>query len=401
MITSIRYLLFSCIATVCLYSGWRSYLYFFDTQAPDLIISGIEDGSYYAGDIPCVITMKDRVRVKELSIVLDDKPLVTHHRVDKKQADYTFTIPTAALPHGKHELRCEAIDASYRKNRTIESVTFIADNLPLQAAFVRSDADLKLFQGKTLHLMFQVSKPIKQATLQALGRTAIAVPEDQGSLVYEAFIPIACEDRPNEYPLTIEITDYVGNIITLETKFQVIPFPFNQQKLVLKPEDIEAERLAGADERELEDALAHLTPLSPPKKLWHGSFYEPIDVKRISTPFGAVRLTQHRGKYMHRAVDLVGEPRRVVWAPQDGNIIIKKRFAHSGNTIAIDHGCGIITLYFHLDSFGSYEVGDMVRQGNPLGTIGKTGFANGYHLHWELRINNIAVDPMQWIRQDF
>lgn len=401
MITSLRYTLFALIAAVSLYIGWRSYIYLFDRQAPELIISGIEDGAYCAGDIPCILTMKDRARVKELSIFLDEKPLVTHQPVNKYQTDYTFTIPTAALPHGKHELRCEVVDSSYHKNSTEESVMFIADNLPLQAAFVRSDADLKLFQGKTLHLMFQVSKPIKQAIIHALGRDTEAVAEDQGSLVYEAFIPIACEDRPNEYPLSIEITDYVGNMVTLETKFQVIQFPFNQQKLVLKPEDIEAERIAGADERELEDALAQRIALSPHKKLWHGSFYEPIDVKRISTPFGAVRLTQHRGKYMHRAVDLVGEPRRVIWAPQEGVIIIKKRFAHSGNTIAIDHGCGIITLYFHLDTFGDYEVGDTVRQGNPIGTIGKTGFANGYHLHWELRINNIAVDPMQWVKADF
>ena len=91
-------------------------------------------------------------------------------------------------------------------------------------------------------------------------------------------------------------------------------------------------------------------------------------------------------------------PRSVVWAPQDGIVVMKDRFAPSGNTVIVDHGLGILSLFYHLEDFADIEVGQKVAQGNPLGTIGKTGFATGYHLHWEMRINNTPVDPLQWVK---
>ncbi|MFC1845664.1 M23 family metallopeptidase, partial [Candidatus Dependentiae bacterium] len=80
---------------------------------------------------------------------------------------------------------------------------------------------------------------------------------------------------------------------------------------------------------------------------------------------------------------------------------IKDRFVHSGNTVVVDHGWGILSMYFHLDDFANIEVGKKLAQGNPVGTIGQTGYAKGYHLHWELRVKNTAVDPMQWTKQSF
>lgn len=397
----LRYGVMICVLVFGGFGAWRGAVYFLDKTVPEVTLSGIEMNAYYAGDVQCVITMADVAGVRDLSIYLDGKPLVNQYRINKRQAEHTFTVPTVAMPYGKHELRVVVTDRSFNHNATTESVNFMVDNISLQAAFTRPEHDLKVFQGRTVHVMFQVSKPVKRAVARVLGREVICVPEDTDSVIYECFIPVACEDRPSEYPLVIEITDYVGNVVLLETKLQVVAFPFLQQRLTLKPEDIDRERAAGADERKLNELLQAALPRSPQRKLWRGSFYAPIDVKRTSTAFGTVRTTQHRGKYVHAAVDLVGEPKRVVWAPQDGIIIVRDRFEHSGNTIVIDHGCGIFTLYFHLDSYGVYEVGDTVHQGNPIGTIGKTGFANGYHLHWGLEVNGIAVDPMQWIQDDF
>ena len=59
---------------------------------------------------------------------------------------------------------------------------------------------------------------------------------------------------------------------------------------------------------------------------------------------------------------------------------------------------GILTLLFHLENYSNINVGDAVKRGNPVGTMGKTGYATGYHLHWEMRINNTPVDPLQWIK---
>lgn len=383
------------------YIGWNIYNYFFDTTAPVVTLSGIEDGGYYGGDVRAVVSMSDGYKVSDISVFLDGNALISHFKINRKQDEHIFTIPTKTLTHGKHALKIEVRDGSYNKYTTTESLEFLVDNEPLQAAFVKSDADIRVFQGRTLHIQFQVNKPIQEATIQLFSRKFSCVPEAADSLIYECFIPISCEEAPNEYPLSIEITDYVGNTVTLDTKFQVVMFPFKKQVINIALEKLREEGEAGHAERDLEEQLLKLAKQSPATKLWHGSFYAPIDIKNVSTEFGTVRTTQHRGKYAHNAVDVLGTPKTVVWAPQSGVIVLKDRFAHSGNTVVIDHGCGILSLFFHLDSFANIKVGDKINKGNPIGTLGKTGHATGYHLHWEMRINNIAIDPMQWIKHDF
>jgi murein DD-endopeptidase MepM/ murein hydrolase activator NlpD len=109
-----------------------------------------------------------------------------------------------------------------------------------------------------------------------------------------------------------------------------------------------------------------------------------------------VRTTQHKGRYAHKALDIINSPKSVVWSTQDGKVVLKDRFAFSGNTVVIDHGMGVLSLFFHLDNFADIKEGDKIAKGEPIGTIGKTGYADGYHLHWEMRVDNIPVDPMQW-----
>jgi murein DD-endopeptidase MepM/ murein hydrolase activator NlpD len=383
------------------YFGWSFYQYCFDTTPPVVAIAGIEHEGYYAGDVQCAIAMSDNYKVKDVSVFLDGNVLISHFKINRKVDEHVFTIPTKTLSNGSHELKIEVRDASYRKNTTNEVMTFYIDNRPLQAAFVKSDADIKVFQGRTLHVPFQVSKPIQEASVKLFNKTFMCVPESEDSLIYECFIPIACEETPNEYLLSFEVTDCVGNTVTLDTKFQIVPYPFKKQNLTIDSQKLKEEAENGLPADELNERLVKLFEQSPHKKLWRGLFYVPMDIKRVSTEFGTIRTTVHKGRYAHNAVDLVGSPHATVWAPQDGIIVLKDRFASSGNTVAIDHGCGILSLFFHLDSFANIEVGDKIRKGNPIGKQGKTGHATGEHLHWETRINNIQVDPMQWVKHDF
>ena len=127
----------------------------------------------------------------------------------------------------------------------------------------------------------------------------------------------------------------------------------------------------------------------------------PVDAKGISTEFGTIRTTQERGKYAHNAIDFLAIPGSVVWASQDGYIAINGTYAHSGETVVIDHGMGVLTEYFHLNTKTSLKVGDFIRKGQPVGTVGSTGYASGPHLHFEMKLNNISVDPLQWTKHDF
>ncbi len=381
--------------------GWRSYHYFFDKHAPVLHIRGVNPDEYYADEVHCRLEGTDAYKVADISVWLDGKLLVHKFKINAANFEYPFTVATKKLLNGLHVIKAEAVSGTYNAAKSSIERSFFVDNSSLQAAFLRSDADHKVLQGRTLHIQFQVNKDIKSATARALSHSYSCFQEAKNSPIYECFIPIACEEVPNEYPVSIEIIDNVGNIVVLENKFQILPFQFKKQVLRVDPAKVKEEKEAGIAAQELEIELEKLAQQSPQKKLWQGVFYPPIDITAVSTEYGTVRTTQERGRYAHKAVDVLNMPKSVVWATQDGIVVLKNRYAYSGNTVVIDHGYGILSLFFHLDSFADITVGDLIKRGNPLGTLGKTGYASGYHLHWEMRINNIPVDPMQWIKPTF
>lgn len=404
MLTSVKIVLSLVVLLILSFIGWNGYLYFFSSNPPLIEIEGIEQNSYQSGDVQCIIKVKDEYKVNSISIFLDSKPLITNHRISKKSTAYPFLIPTKTLTNGKHILKIDVNNAAYHKAENSKEIAFNVDNLPLQAAFIKGYSDAKVFQGRTLHVQFQVNKEIKSACARALSKEFNCCPESKNSLIYECFIPTECEEVPNEYLLSIEIADFVGNVHTLESKFQVIMYPFKKQTIKIDPTKIKLENEIGLPEKELESELERLSKNSPCTKLWQGVFYTPIEIKdpkQVTTQFGVIRTTQERGLRQHKAIDIYNTPKSVVWATQDGIVVLKNRYVHSGNTVVVDHGCGVLSLFYHLDTFANIEVGEKIKKGNPVGTIGKTGYATGYHLHWEMRVGNVAVDPEQWTKHDF
>jgi len=398
MIFKLKNIVSVLLIGVCIFAGWHTYHFFFDGSPLQLQFMGIDQARYYAGDINCTITASKR---GELCVWLDDNSLISNFALPSAPQKYPLSIPTRTLSHGKHRLTIELTDTTFYKQKTTLIKDFYVDNMPLQAAFVKPDADYKVFQGRTLHIQFQVNKEIERATVRALANSYDCYPESKNSSIYECFIPIPCEESANEYLFSVDATDRVGNQLTLDSKFQIVMFPFKKSTLTVDSTHVQAEKDKGLSHQELEQRLEELAQASPKQKLWRGTFCTPTEIQRITTDFGTVRTTQERGRYAHKALDVVNSPKSVIWATQDGVVVLKDRFALSGNTVVIDHGCGVLSLFYHLDNFAEIEIGKKIAKGNPIGTLGKTGYAKGYHLHWEKRVNNIAVDPMQWTKETF
>lgn len=393
MFFRLRYFLFCALLAGGALSGWRSYRYFFDITKPEIILKGVESDGWYAGDIHCLLDSSKR---GEVSLWLDDQPILTGFRITAHEDGYPFTIPTQTVSNGVHRLRLRMVDRTYHRNSTQLEYEFYVDNVPLQVSLLKKEDEYKVFQGQTLHVQFQVNKAIKDARITVLSQQYSCFPEAKHSSIYEAFIPIACEENPNEYPFSIEVKDRVGNSSCIDTKFQLAAYPFKKQTLQISEEKIKEEQELGKDSKLFNELVAQLTTASPQKKLWKGAFVTPIEIQRVSTEFGTVRTTQHKGRYAHKALDVINTPKSVVWSTQDGTVVLKDRFAFSGNTVVIDHGMGVLSLFFHLDDFANIQVGEKIAKGEPIGKIGKTGYVDGYHLHWEMRVDNIPVDPMQW-----
>jgi murein DD-endopeptidase MepM/ murein hydrolase activator NlpD len=130
--------------------------------------------------------------------------------------------------------------------------------------------------------------------------------------------------------------------------------------------------------------------------LWEGSFQVPT-AGRFSTPFGVKRIRNQRTVYYHRGLDVAAPEGRIVVAPNTGRVVLARRFRKYGNTVILDHGGGVTTLYLHLSALGVQD-GQSVRTGQVIGNVGMTGVATGPHLHWGLYVHGVAVNPVPWTR---
>jgi hypothetical protein len=130
------------------------------------------------------------------------------------------------------------------------------------------------------------------------------------------------------------------------------------------------------------------------------TFIVPVDNPRITTEFGErIRYIYTDGSVTsnaHMGIDYgapIGTP---VKAAAKGKIVMAVMRIMTGNTVLIEHLPGMYSLYYHLDSI-SVKEGDIVRQGQLIGTVGTTGFSTGSHLHWDVRIRGVSVDPMAFV----
>ena len=154
---------------------------------------------------------------------------------------------------------------------------------------------------------------------------------------------------------------------------------------------------AQANEKEvLEDAEAEALGGDP---LWRGSFRWPLDgPMTITSPFGSTRIYNHgQAAWQHRGIDLRAPEGSVVSSPNQGVVLLARRHLHAtGGTVILGHGYGLSSSYFHLSKV-DVKRGQRVQKGDPLGLSGSSGLANGPHLHWEMELRGIPVQPQQWV----
>lgn len=104
------------------------------------------------------------------------------------------------------------------------------------------------------------------------------------------------------------------------------------------------------------------------------------------------------GSVVHGGIDFAAPTGTVVYAAAAGKVVFAGKRIVTGNTVTISHYPGIVSLYEHLDSIAVKE-GDVVTNDMPIGTVGSTGFSTGPHLHWEMRVNNVRVNPMHFVKK--
>jgi murein DD-endopeptidase MepM/ murein hydrolase activator NlpD len=149
--------------------------------------------------------------------------------------------------------------------------------------------------------------------------------------------------------------------------------------------------LARAEEerKRLREIFATVTP----EKFWRGAFRVPLDGATTGGNFGRRRVLNGQPGSPHSGVDFPAPTGTPVYAAQRGRVVLAEPLYFSGNTVIIDHGWGVYTLYGH---FAEIDVkpGDAIEAGGLLGKVGATGRVTGPHLHWGLTVNRARVNAL-------
>lgn len=127
-------------------------------------------------------------------------------------------------------------------------------------------------------------------------------------------------------------------------------------------------------------------------------FLTPID-GIMTGSFGKRRIFNGQARRPHSGMDIAADKGVPVASPADGAVIESGDFFFSGNMVYIHHGRGLITLFAHLDRI-DVKVGERIKKGQIIGTVGETGRVTGPHLHWSVGLNGNWVNPSLFIAQD-
>jgi len=211
---------------------------------------------------------------------------------------------------------------------------------------------------------------------------------------FMSILPLDLNLIPNDYEISAVFnegttTEYIQTKILSVKKKE-----FKTQYLTVSEELNNSNN----DYKSIQEFAQYVKPArteSVPKKLWEGQFIMPIE-GRLTTDFAEIRYVNNEmSSSRHSGIDLAAPTGTEVKAPNNGKVTLAMNdLLSTGNTLVIDHGMGLFTSYYHLDTI-AVKVGDVVEKGSVVGTVGTTGFSTGPHLHYAVSIYNSYVNTYQ------
>jgi len=229
-----------------------------------------------------------------------------------------------------------------------------------------------------------LSIPVAPGSSVKYGDTDVLVTADI------AVLGLGLKTKPGTYSLTITTPqgfDY-------EVEFAVVFKQYPEQHLTIpddrkvNPYAEDMERIGRESRAQRKQYALRTEPLGPLRP-----FIQPTEGV-VSSPFGRRRVLNGKPRNPHSGLDIAAPTGTPIIAPAPGTVTLTGDLFFNGNTVFIDHGDGLITMTCHMSKIEVSE-GDVVQRGDLLGLVGATGRVTGPHLHWNVSLNGVRIDPVQ------
>jgi len=258
---------------------------------------------------------------------------------------------------------------------------------------------LPIKQGDTVQVRVSTSQPVTLGGL-LVDHPLHFFPQSDGSQV--ALQGVHAMTDPGLYPLRIDITLPDGSAQSFE------------QMVVVNSGNFPTELINGVDPATIDPAvtgpedawLLSVVTAVTPEKYWQGMFQLPVATDSYCKKSGyGYRRTYNGGALtgFHSGIDFgVCSPTHPfdIYAPADGVVVFTGFKTVRGNATIIDHGQGVFSGLYHQAEI-YVKVGDPVKAGDLIGKIGETGRVTGPHVHWDVWVNGIQVNPYNWVNEVF
>jgi murein DD-endopeptidase MepM/ murein hydrolase activator NlpD len=252
----------------------------------------------------------------------------------------------------------------------------------------------KITQGDAILLMLSCPDPTQSILGEWRGKT-FSFYREKNRAVFSSLIGIDLEEIPGKKTIILNIHGVKGNSSQMPVNFTVSKKDFPVQRLTLPSNMVFLSPDSLARVKREKASVDRLWDLPAVEKKWKKTFIMPVRGTVLS-PFGVRRFINNAPRSPHTGIDLRAKAGTPVLASSDGIVAMISELFFAGKAVFLDHGMGIITMYFHLSEVHVKE-SEKVAQGQILGRVGQTGRASGPHLHWGVRIHGNRIDPLSLV----
>ena len=368
------------------------------TQAPQSILLKlnrlVSPTELYAG-VSFIVPLDEATPLLAASISLKSGDTLLEEAI-RQNSDIWTLAEINSLSSTSAALPGEILYAPAEQNEAAN-----ANGLP--ATFLSANVEkLPLTQGSTAIIRVSMTEDVTLSGSLISDREYDLQFFPDGENSFVALQGVHAMTEPGAYPLKLEATFSDGSVESYEQMVLITSGGYpNDPILIVPPETLDP--TITQDEQNI--LIATISEVSP-ERLWSGVFTNPSVYEDCFTSrYGSRREYRANDGSItyygfHSGLDFCGGTGLQIDATANGEVVFAGETIVRGNATIIDHGQGIFSGYWHQHE-NYVQTGDIVEAGQVIGLVGATGRVTGAHLHWEVWVNGVQVNPMIWLERRF